>query len=44
MGEDDKMRLRYIAEQKDRAANHLSRVTHSKRRERFNLDDSDDSN
>jgi hypothetical protein len=38
------MKLRYIAEQKDRALNHLARTAHSKRRERFNLDDSDDSN
>lgn len=37
LSEDDKMKLRYIAEQRDRAMNHLNAKT-SRKRERFNLD------
>lgn len=36
LSEDDKMKLRYIAEQRDRAASHLSK--NSRKRQKFNLD------
>jgi nucleolar protein 14 len=35
LSEDDKMKLRYIKEQKDRASSYLK---HSRKREKFNLD------
>ena len=37
MSEDDKMKLRYIAEQRTRAMSHLNTKT-TRKREKFNLD------
>jgi len=41
LSEDDKMKLRYIAEQRDRAINQLNTKT-TRKRAKFNLDSDDD--
>ena len=41
LSEDDKMKLRYIAEQRDRAMNQLNTKT-TRKRAKFNLDSDED--